>query len=516
MKPCRLVVILCVVASGAAFARADDPAQANEDVPVTSRDEDAQSRRVDLDKPVKISATTPDKTRLAGEVVWYDADGFELRDAQDADQTQFVYWSDLGGKGAFQVYSRLIGDKAPAERWVDLGAALWALEPDGKEWAEKAFARATKLDPKAKERVDAVKDPRPAEGDDDDGAEAGDGEDGGKLVFDPGEPERDKQRNKRKPRQDEPDDDEDDDGELMKGAGEEVDDHDGPAGKEDGDGPKQIGRTEAKFWGKLDDAAMTESVDTLKAFGAQTQDKINRNLKLHETRFFLFYSDLDAGEAKEWAGLLDKMYARLCELFGVAKGTNVWRGKALIVVFREETDYAVFQDQMHDTPARGTAGMCHSFGDGHVHIAFYRQQDRMKFAHVLVHESVHGFLHRYRSPVHVPSWANEGLAEVIAGELVPKAGRINTIRQHARNEIQRNGGLRRSFFTNRQISAWQYPVAEALCNLMIRENKRGYVNFINGVKDGMEWEQSLKKHFGTDSDRLAEGLSQDLGVRGVR
>src|SRR5204862_5952897 len=82
-------------------------------------------------------------------------------------------------------------------------------------------------------------------------------------------------------------------------------------------------------------------------------------------------------------------------------------------------DYKRFEAESHDTDSGTSAGMCHSYITGYVHTAFYRQPDEKVFAHVLVHESVHGFVHRYRSHVYLPSWANEGLAEVIAAELVP-------------------------------------------------------------------------------------------------
>ena len=76
--------------------------------------------------------------------------------------------------------------------------------------------------------------------------------------------------------------------------------------------------------------------------------------------------------------------------------------------------------------------MCHTFGSGDVHIAFYRQPNDFDSAHVLVHESVHGFVHRYRSPLDIPSWANEGLAEAIATDMVPQPGMAQSGSANAR------------------------------------------------------------------------------------
>ena len=74
------------------------------------------------------------------------------------------------------------------------------------------------------------------------------------------------------------------------------------------------------------------------------------------------------------------MYARMSELFAVPKNENIWRGKELVLVFSREQDYLNFEMKSHATMAAGTAGMCHQFGNGDVHIAFYRQPNDMDFA----------------------------------------------------------------------------------------------------------------------------------------
>src|SRR5690606_11851392 len=131
----------------------------------------------------------------------------------------------------------------------------------------------------------------------------------------------------------------------------------------------------------------------------------------------------------------DNMYNRLTDLFAIKRGDNIWLGKCLILIFRNSDDYHRFQAVMHQTNSGTSAGMCHGFGSGEVHIAFFRQPAEMQFAHVLVHESVHGFLHRYRSPVHVPTWINEGLAEYIAFRLLPKATVVPQFQAEGRREL---------------------------------------------------------------------------------
>lgn len=268
-------------------------------------------------------------------------------------------------------------------------------------------------------------------------------------------------------------------------------------------------------WPKLDAAEQEEAVAKLKTFADGAMKKLNRPLQLLETQYFLFYTDLPNREAQNWANLLDRMYARLAELFGVKKGENIWRGKALIFVFAKADDYRKYERAVEKTDPIFSAGRCHASRDGTVHIAFYKQERELDFAHILVHESVHGFLHRYRTPVFIPSWANEGLAETIASELVPDPARSNGRVAAARDAIRAHNKMLGDFFRARQIAAWHYPVAETLTQFMIRENKKNYVDFINGIKDGLDWEDSLDHRYKAPLDRLLPAYGAWIGVKGL-
>ena len=268
-------------------------------------------------------------------------------------------------------------------------------------------------------------------------------------------------------------------------------------------------------WPELTDEQQAKAVDRLKAMAEEAQTQLKRPCQLYETKYFLFYTDLNAREANNWSNLLDRMYARLCETFGVVKGKNIWEGKALVFVFSKKDDYMNFESEVAKVDAKGTAGMCHSYSNGNVIIAFYRQPEELEFAHVLVHESVHGFVHRYRSHVFVPSWANEGLAEVIATDLVPQRGHRDMVKSAARENLQQHRNSMGDFFTAEHIEGWQYPVAQSLCEFMITAGKKNYVDFINGIKDGMKWDEALDEKFHAPVDRLVTVFGQTLGIKNL-
>lgn len=278
-------------------------------------------------------------------------------------------------------------------------------------------------------------------------------------------------------------------------------------------GPEVVGKVEEGAWGELTPEQRTVAVEELKKFGEETRAKVNLNLVLNETKYFLFYSDLKPAEAAKWAGMLDRMYARLATLFGIKGGENIFRGKAAVFVFAKEEDYQNFQKTMHQTDATGTAGLCHCFGNGDVHIGFFRQPNEMDFAAVLVHESVHGFLHRYKKPPTVPTWVNEGLAETIASELVPQRGKRQEYRQYAITQLRERGTLGEDFFTGNRLEGWQYPVAQLLTEFMIKQDRKRYVAFIDGIKDGMKWEDALTQKYGAPRDKVVAAFANSVGIR---
>jgi hypothetical protein len=421
--------------------------------------------------PLRVTVTTKSGP-VTGRVISYDDQGFQLL-VKEKD-TRELAWSDLDAASLFRVRKPLAG--RDAGKLIDLGRELLPLD-GGKEWADKAFADALKVDPKRKDEVEKIKSaPPPAPA-----AEKGPGKGGAKGGAK--------------------------DGGANAAGGEMA----GGGGADDAEraGPKAVGGVQAQFWKELTPEQNAAAVASLKAFAEDTQRKLNKPLQLEETAYFLFYSDLKPEEAKKWAALLDRMQSMLATTFDVKP--NIWRGKALVFVFRLPADYMRFQQVMHNTDGSGTRGMCHTYGDGMVHIAFFRQANELEFAHVLVHESSHGFLHRFMTPVNVPSWANEGLAEWIANTLVPREKRQKEQQSTARNQLKQHQGVG-AMFEAEHIEGWQYPVAEMLTTFMIDRYKKRYVGFITGIKQGLDWEASLQKHLNMNRQQLLEEFGKGMGV----
>jgi hypothetical protein len=430
-----------------------------------------------VDPPQRVKVVKLDKSAVEGLITSFSENDFELMDAKK--QTATVKWEELPPDAIMNLHERLVR-KGSGEEWMKLGQKLLTM-PGGRAPAERAFQKALRADPTLKEKIAEAKKNAP------------------NIPAPPPDPNAPKLT----PTE-------------VRGGTTEPSMLDPTDPSKPVVGPKQVGTVDPSKWGKQTPEEMASAIEELKKFAEETKQRINPKLVLYETQYFLFYSDLAPNDARTWAGLLDRMYARLALLFAVPKGENIWRGKALIFVFASDQDYFNFEMKMHDkTVATGTAGLCHQYGNGDVHIAFYRQPNEMDFAHVLVHESVHGFLHRYRSPVSIPSWINEGLAEVVASELVPQPGMTQSRTAQARQDLQTRHDLDKMFDAE-HIVAWQYPVARTLSEFMIQQNRKGYVDFINGIKDGSSWEDSMTQKYGVSLEQLVRAYGNSMGVQGLR
>ena len=115
----------------------------------------------------------------------------------------------------------------------------------------------------------------------------------------------------------------------------------------------------------------------------------------------------------------------------------------------------------------------------------------------------------------IPTWANEGLAELIASELVPQKGKRQEYRQFAITQLRERGTLGNDFFNGERLEGWQYPVAQLLTEFMIKQGRKNYVAFIDGIKDGMKWEDALAQKYGAPQDRLLAVFSDSLNIKGL-
>jgi len=225
---------------------------------------------------------------------------------------------------------------------------------------------------------------------------------------------------------------------------------------------ERLSVTRDRLWKPLTDPEQEAFMVSHRKFIKKVQSD-TPGLRLVETEFFLFLTDLNDKDLTGYIGYLDEMYVELCKAFGLSPEKNIWCGKCVVVAFETKVRYLRFEKvHMGFASADGTQGLCHQFGDGRVIFAGY--QGTGDFAHVLVHETAHGFVHRYLSSARAPSWLNEGMSDWLAGKIV-KSDRNAKDQRHSARIIKARGGIG-DLLTVPRISGDQYGASNAMVEIL--------------------------------------------------
>ncbi|MCH9654711.1 MAG: hypothetical protein K0U86_21440 [Planctomycetes bacterium] len=237
-------------------------------------------------------------------------------------------------------------------------------------------------------------------------------------------------------------------------------------------------------------------------------------MSFYETKYFLFYTDMPAPQVKPYLVQLDKMNELLGKAFGFKPGHNIWRGKAVIVAFMTEAAFLEFERKFYNrTEVPGTVvGLCHSHGDGKVIVSCHRGNNPNFFGAVLVHETAHGYIHRYRSTVHIPSWINEGIADWVAMMVVPSCKEIQRRQTQSALQLRQSQTFGGQFFSADQIGSAQYGAASAMIQLMLKAGPEQFKLFFNGIKDGLTWQDSLQRAYGLTAEQLCQAYGKSIGI----
>ena len=420
-----------------------------------------------VDPPFALSVTVESSgERLRGRVVDADDRGLRLR---TADGERELAWAEVDAAGLMRAKARLLG-RGDGRGWVQ---TAWILvdRGDAGSASEAALERGLRADPGLAEEAAAVRRgeapswvvpaaPEPEQAPGVDGPEA------------PGTPETPE--------------------EAGEGGGAGV--------------PETVGAVEHERWGELSEELRATGLREQEAWLAESMQRTGLRLDVYGdvSEHFLLATDLPRAEARRWARELDRMYRVLCGMLELDPGVNVFLGKAAIVIFEDNDEYHRWNAGTFGNPMLGTLGVCFSMGNGHVRISFFRQRSTAAFASLLVHETVHGFLHRYRSPVPVPSWLNEGLAETLAHRLFPGGNDLDRLQRWA----ARNAGAAAenpwSFYGPRNIPGPYYPVAWRFTEFLLAQDGQRVKAVLDAIKDGKDPADALAEDYGVPGDRLLE------------
>jgi len=269
-------------------------------------------------------------------------------------------------------------------------------------------------------------------------------------------------------------------------------------------------------WPDLSAAEHAAEVAALDAFVAQVREAFPQ-LERSATHEFIVATDIPPREIGPFVANLDAMHDFLCDLYGIPRGEPVWKGKCLVIAFQKEADFQAFEERfMRVAAPPGVHGLCHQSSDGRVIMACHQGRNLDAFAHMLVHETSHGFNHRWMSPQRLPNWLNEGLAEWVGTQVVPRSRQVPAKEAQARAFMHETGSLGPGFLTADNIQPVQYGIASQLVKFLVARDRRKFAEFVRGIKEGMTAEESLQAAFKGSIDDLVAAFGGAIGVPGLK
>ena len=358
-----------------------------------------------------------------------------------------LHWADLTPSSAYTLRGRLI-NKDKADDWLALGAFGYSI--GAKEQANTALSKAVSLDPSLKDKVQAVREGT---------------------------------------------------SELLK----PTKDAAGAATR-----PAKIVKGRILSYQPATKQEHAEALAAYRKTAAILADHLSLKMTDFETDHFLVFTDWDPREHAFLKKNLELAYTTVSKQFAMNPRDNVFVGKLPIYMFSKREQFTTFAVRFDGFPAgRGVGGYFHATlperGIGHMAMpkpdfekyADTREAERM-WAYILTHEFTHAFVARYRTNTDVPRWLNEGVAEVIASRTFPDKDRGDwAILMTQVKSIQY------VFDDNGPKTGMEYPVMQTLVETLLAEKPaRTFLAFFNDIKDGMNDQEALKKHYKMDFHTL--------------
>ncbi len=230
----------------------------------------------------------------------------------------------------------------------------------------------------------------------------------------------------------------------------------------------------------------------------------------YESEHFFYLTNAPKPIAEECLKYLEAMFARLCQMFDFPKDAKVWSGKCIVCAFAMQQQFLQFEQEFFQSTANqftGASGLAHTSSDGQVLISLYygdisKMEKRWQFIGVLVHETTHGFVHRYRARQGIPLWLNEGMADFMAGVIVPADIQCRLKQQSGLKMMRQTGSVGGLMQADSQLDAWQYGVASGLVGFIFKSKPQGFKTFLDEIKDGKDWIDALKDNYNCTPEEL--------------
>ncbi len=232
----------------------------------------------------------------------------------------------------------------------------------------------------------------------------------------------------------------------------------------------------------------------------QIARELHLRLREVQTDHCLIFTDWDPRETDFLRDNLEGAYAAVSRQFNLSPRQNIFLGKLPVYMLARQADFLKFSQKVDHYKANDrVAGYYWGRTDGIGHLVMWKpkvegnnlDQARRDWAYVLAHEFTHAFIARYRTNELVPSWLNEGLAEVVASSEFPRPEAI----EQARAMAGAHRSIAEIFQLEHPDAPW-YPVMQTLVQTLMARNHQAFLAMFDDVKKGMAVDKALQQRYG--------------------
>jgi hypothetical protein len=410
---------------------------------------------------LKVRFQLADDVFISGELTAWDADGFDGSFGRRL-------WTELKVDETWRLYQKVM-DQQAADQWVNLGRVLLLMSSQKRAatLAEQAFNRALRIDESAESAIEAAR-----------------------------EQVAEIERKRRESQQ----------------AADAARLHTiSPEGRPWTSDP----------WPLLSDQEQKAALAAMKADAERILKQAGIAATPLETDHFLLYTDVARPEAAPWVIQLERARDALGVLLSAGEppgrsggaAPQVW-GKVVVLVFKDQDRFRLVEaESFKQLVPQATIAVCHPSGPK-AFVCMHKSEDGELLQWEMVHETVHALLHRHRSPRRLPAWANEGLAEYVTG-LALRNSSVGAQRRAQGLRFIRDGrDVNAILGLSYADQTWPGPdgvglaVGGLLVELLLRDQPREFVAWLDAVKTGQEWEPALRKKIGAGRAEFAATASQ--------
>lgn len=249
-------------------------------------------------------------------------------------------------------------------------------------------------------------------------------------------------------------------------------------------------------------------------------------IHLIQTPNFQIYSAWPGSDDDALREIYGKLYQSLCRQFDIDPREQVWAGRLPVFAFWEKEQFAKFSIDIVDVPphvanhAGGYAGTrATSQGLFHYVVLGPVQQPGMSkaeakiwFFELLVHESCHAFMSRFIREITIPNWVEEGLAETMAGTLVPGSRAADNFKNASKFAVRENMSVNNIFdVKNIPLNPYAYGVAQSLVRYLIHVDRQKFIQFVKVLKEGKTDQEALHAVYGWTREQMVTSWRQAIG-----